>query len=309
MRPPPPVDRTGARRWPLVEDPADPWAMDWPDDDLGLADRRSAHWLPAVKAPADYQASARALQDYLDAWHRGAVAPDVRTLADVADAAGVSLDLRHDKRPVVDGPYRASVAALARLALDHEPHAGDLAPDAVLGPYALALSRRHGRAVRQHALAQWAACRTSHRPPVQALHTARPIPPPPVRAAARAVRDAPFLPWRVHREGPSWRLIPRLPLTPARIPAAPLSIVRVGVGDLGDGATVLARMVSTRGTWSVWAPLVLPGDPPDAVVLGWLAPELARVRLRNRRATVEDVLRGHGDRIALAAHLWAWTAA
>jgi hypothetical protein len=301
-----PVDRTGHGRWPLRDDPADPWAIDWPDDDLGLADRRSAWWA-SQPDDATHRRAARALQDHLDAIHRGVEPLEPPRLGALAEAAGVNLDLRHDTRPVVEGPWRASEAFLARLALDHVPHAGLLGPDMVLGPWVEALDPRQDRRTLQLALAQWAPGHTSQRPPVQALHTARPIPPIDVRAAARAVADAPLLPWRAHPAGEGSRLVPRLPLAAHRLPDHPVPLHHAaGIAPLRDGATVLCRAVRAGGRWSAWAPLVLPHDPPDATVRAWLLPILVRVRLRRRRATVEDVLRGHGHDLARAAHLDAW---
>ncbi len=303
------MSRLDEGAWPLDDDPRDPQAAPWPDDDLGYADLRSLA-LPDPPSRAAYQVAAAALQDHLGALLRGDVPFDVAALHARARAAWiVPDDDRVDRRPVRRAPRRMTEEEIARIALDQEPAAGLFGPDRALGPWAGAARAddARDRTTLLYALAHWAAGRPAPVPPLQKWRRANVTPPLEDRRAAEAVVRAPLAAWRVTSAAQGWWFEDRIGLAPHRRPDRPIPLPHAaGFGRLVDGATVLARVVLLEdGTWTAFGPLVLPGALPDAALRAVVAALLIRRRLRARRSTREDMLRDDAADVCRLLHVAA----
>ncbi|TVQ93603.1 MAG: hypothetical protein EA397_03955 [Deltaproteobacteria bacterium] len=290
--------------WPLLDDPRDPWFETWPDDDLGYADLHSLSSARPVPE-AEYREAALALQTLLTEVLRGERALDPEALRAACRRAQVAFqDGRVDTRPLVVGPYRIPEQHVARIALDADPAAGLFGPDAALGPFEVISDRL----TSVYALAHWATGKPTEHPPLQVWRRARLAPPRRDREAVTAAVRAPLGLWRVYAEGAQWRMQDLLGLSEHRRPALPLPLDHAaGLGQLRDGAMVLARLVPVKDVgFCAWAPLVLPADPPVEAARAWLHVLLTAHRLRNRRATPADVLREHAADFCRLAHHWCW---
>jgi len=301
-----PLSRAEQGTWPLLDDPADPWAEPWPDDDLGYADLRGLD-PDLTLTEVDYRRAASDLQDLLSDLLRGARPYEPSVLRATAAAARVRLDDdRVDTRPVAIGPAPVTAEEVARIALDQDPAAGLFGPDAALGRWAILArsdSPRDRRTLR-YALAHWAAGRPTEPPPIQRWRRANVAPDRRDRAAVVAVVRAPLGLWRVDTLDADGRaaLSDTLGLAPHRCPAHPIPLGHAGgFGRVEIGGHILARLVATAGpTFYAFAPLALPSPPDPAFVRAALTVLLARQRLRARRATPADALR---DQAALFCRL------
>ena len=300
------MSRIDAGAWPLLDDPRDPWAEPFPDDDLGYGDLVG---LAADGAPpeAAYRRAALALQGHLSALLRGAIPLDPHELGRLARAAHIPIDDgRVDRRPPVVAPYRASEEMICRSALAQEPAAGLFGPDAALGAWAI--RARHDaprdRATLAHALAHWAAGRPTPIPPIRRWRRANVAPDARDRRAVEAVVRAPISLWRAERRPGAWALTDTIGLAPHRDPDRAVDLTHAaGFGVLADGAPVLARLVPIAdGSLTAFAPLVLPAWPrPDAVQAA-VAVLLTHQRLRARRATRDDALRDRAADLCRLLH-------
>lgn len=275
--------------WPLLVDDQAPWREPWPDDDLGHADHVTCPLVETLPA-AVYRRAALALQDHLDALARGAPL-DRDRLAHLADAAAIPRRPGHDRRPVLTAPAPVSEDVVALQALDNVPDAGQRAPHAVLGPWRLALTLPADRLTFVHALAQWAVSGPG-RSPIEVWTRSRSAPPATERACLRAIWQAPLGVWRLRSRPDGWHVDDRVGLDARRVPDGP---VTVSIDKpVQYGSSVLARAMPTVAGWRLWGGLVLPVDVPDRTLGDLLHIGLIRERLRNRRASVEDVLRDGG---------------
>lgn len=273
--------------WPLVSDPRDPFAEPWPDDDLGYADHVAS---PVVETRPEsaYRPAALALQAALDALDRGE--DPGRPLDALCAEAAVPLTVRWDSRPVPLAPFVLPAEVLALEALDTVPDVGQRAPHAILGPWRLVWHPTTHRRTYVHAIAQWATSGPG-RSPAQRWTRSKRAPDREVRAAARAIWQAPLGVFRALDAGEGrFRLEDRLGLDPRRVPDGPVSL-DLADRAVSDGDVLLARAVPTKTDWVAWAPLVLPGDPDDDVLATLHRRALVRVRLRRRQASFEDALR------------------
>lgn len=299
--------RVGQGYWPLLDVPDDPWSEPFPEDDLGYADLLTAPW-HAPLPEAAYRPAALALQQHLTALDRGDVDLDPSRFRALAEAARVSLEWRNDSRPVATSAWVADEDMMLRIAADQSPAAGLWAPGAFLGPYVEAMDPRLHRRTLAYAVAHWACTPVTDRSPADAFASSKPVPPVEDRAAIRAIAKAPLGLWRAHAEGSRWRLEDRVGLAAHRVPDAPVDLDHAaGLGTLRDGAAVLLRAARSDEGWVAFGPLVLPEVPPDGLVKARVIVELARVRLRARRASVEDALRNAAHRVSRGVHLWAWS--
>lgn len=279
--------------WPLLSDPAAPWNPPWPDDDLGFADHLASPIVERLDA-ATYRARALRLQDLLTELARGG--PYDRAALDAAaSAASVPLRPDTDRRPVSLAPFAFGEAHIARLALDARPDAGQRAADGLLGPRRLALCPQKDRQTFIFALSQWALSGPD-RSVIEAWTRSRQAPDARTRAAVRAIWQAPVGLWRVRRAGGEVHLEDRVGIDPRRVPVGPVDL-RVD-RPVDDGDAILARLVPMEdGSWRAFAGLRLSHRPSDARVRALVHIGLARLRLRRRRSSLEDLLR-HG------AHGW-----
>ena len=276
--------------WPLLRDDRDPWRAPWPDDDLGYDDHVVSP-LVDTRPPAAYRTAALALQDWLDELDRGAPF-DVAALRAHRQAAAIPPRLAWDRRPVVVAPEVVSPDAIVLEALDGVPDAGQRGTDEILGPWRLALHPDRDRRTLVHAVAHWAVSGPG-RSPAQVWTRSHSAPPAPVRASVRAIWTAPLGVWRTHARGSAFELQDLLDIDPRRQPDAPVDLTAAD-RPIQDGDTLLARAVPTASGWTAWAPIRLPRTPSDAVLRALVEVGLTRLRLSDRRAMIEDVLRAEG---------------
>jgi len=276
--------------WPLLRDPADPWLQPWPDDDLGYADHVAS---PVVDRtdPESYTRAARRLQDWLDEQDRGAPF-DAHALHSLGRAARLPTRLAWDRRPVQVAPERLSEQGVVLEALDGVPDAGQRGVDEILGPWRLTLDPLRDRRTLVHAVAHWAVSGPGRSPAQVWIRSSR-APSARVRQAVRAIYTAPLCVWRAHAAGSGFELEDRVGVDPRRQPDHPVDL-DLADRAVRDGQAILARLVPTPTGWFAWAPLRLARLPEPAQLQTLVQLGLARTRLRNRRAMLEDVLRSQG---------------
>jgi hypothetical protein len=293
--------------WPLLDDPSDPWAEAWPEDDHGYADLCSLTEHPPPQG--EYTSAARALQRYLsDVW-AGRSTLDPGSLAALARQAHIEIEpTRPDRRPAVRAPYRATEEDVCRIALDIDPACGLFGPDAALGLWAMSADATStaDRRTLTYALAQWAAGRPTPHPPLKVWSRSNEAPPPRDRLAVLAIRRAPMSLWEI--SGPTiegrWHLQDLFGLEPHRLPQRALDLDHAaGFARLQQGAQVLARIVLHEDDEEIaFAPLVLPRPVSRERAHETVLLQLIAQRLRSRRSTRTDVLRDRAAAVCRGLH-------
>lgn len=289
------MNRPEAGSWPLLQRPDDPWPWNWPEDDLGYADAVASPWLDPPD-PTAYATAARQLQDHLDALNRTHSPIDLAELQAISERALVSLERRTDKRPAHDAPRLMSPEEVARMGLDGQPDAGLRGTDEVLGPWVECLEQPADRDILLRAVAHW--CLAGARSPAQAWTRSRPAPSHAERAAARALIQAPLNLWSVQPDGVRWRLTDLIGIAANRHPTTAVHVDMGSARPLKSGDQILARVLPAQDSWHAWGALRLPTLLDRATIDRSLLAVLAAIRLRNRRATVDDVLRLAGHEVA-----------
>lgn len=209
----------------------------------------------------------------------------------------------------------ADDVALARLALDRAPAAGDDAPRYVLGPWAaqLDLSVPAHRAVWAAAVAcaTFAIAPDDNRSPFRSwqrelsrrrrYHAAD-------TSAVVAVARTPLVPWRTQAVDGGWRLTPALPVRADRVPevAVDLSVVGGVDGPPRDGGLLVARLVRCDAGWAVRTAFVLPDAPDDATLEAWWAVVAVPAIVATPELDADDLMRRHGHHLVARLHAWAW---
>lgn len=300
------MNRPEAGAWPLIDRADDPWPWVWPDDDLGYADAVASPWIDA-RPQAAYRQAALSLQAWLDQVNRDPAAWDPAALRHLAIEAQVPIERRMDRRPVQPAPRLMSETEILRIGLDGQPDAGLRSVDEVLGPWVEALSPTDHRGFLVCAAAHW--CLSGDRPPAWAWTRSRPTPSHAERAAARALVHAPLNLWTASSTPSGWRLTDRIGIASHRLPTAPVSLHSTGLEPVEDGDPVLARLLPAGGRWHAWGAMTLPAPLPPARSAAIVDLVLVALRLRNRRATVEDALRTCGHQVARRLFVAAYRAA
>ena len=144
-------------------------------------------------------------------------------VAHLARAAGVDLPLAAQRHPLAPVPRLPDEATLARIATDIEPHVGNVAPDLILGPYADEPADVRTLQVVLALSLFFPHDAETVRAPYRRWQRTRPAPPRDLRAAVRAIADAPLAPWHIEQvSGSHARLRPVLFLGPPVVPNAPV---------------------------------------------------------------------------------------
>jgi hypothetical protein len=213
---------------------------------------------------------------------------------------------RVDLRPRVAAARRFSEEEAARIALDFEPASGLIGLDAVLGPWVEVMPPESRARSWTYSVAHWSAARSHGERPLRAWANSKPEPPPSERAAANAVSRAPLGVWRLHHGPDGWTLQDLAGIATHRRPDVPFSDPAfAGITRPESGNTLLARAFVVGSTWTLWGPLVLP-RLDEGQVRAQVYVEMLALRLRDRRANVEDALRRSAHHVARALHLAAW---
>lgn len=209
-------------------------------------------------------------------------------------------------------PTVPSDAAIARVALDRAPDAGELAPHALLGPWAQHLDLHrpaHRRAwVASVAASAFALHQDDTRSPMRSF----------LREARRgrsadhpgwlSLRLAPVVPWELVEVTGGLGVRPLVPLARAHVPHGPVDLDAVGAvtGGFQAGDLLVGRVVLTQAGPAARTALALPGLPSARVLRGWVQEVLVPLRAWARALDVEDALRGAGHRLIAGAHHEAW---
>lgn len=322
--------------WPSAHrDPLDPFADQERPTDLGWEDHR----MGGGKLRREmYDALATRLLALLDAVQTGALAlsetpdGDRRSVQRRREDLDQLLNtLRISRRMSVDhrameppSPWVPTDDDLARVTTDLCPAAMLEAADRMLGPLADELDPRRPEHRRTQLVVLAAYCFTvadgeldpggqgvdPGQSPFDLWSRRKPLPSVEERAAFRAVERAPWTAWTLVRAlgDDRWWVEDIVGIDARRRPDGPVRMIGAAAPLRAPraGDTLMARLVRTPEGWETRAAIVLPGGPPTARVRSWVRLELVRQRLRDRRLTVDALLRRRG--FVLARHLceWAW---
>lgn len=269
-------------------------------------------WLGPHALDASAHDRARAdLQAQLEGVERGRL-PDVAVLRSVSARLGLRAAPPVSTFVPVPAPDVAATDELVRVALDYEPDAGELALEALLGPWAsrLDLTRPlHRRAwVAAVACSAFADHPGTDHPPVRSWvldRKRRRVDA--ARTRLLALAHTPPAPWRlVAQEADGWRVAPCLPMHPGWVPDAPVDLSEAGGVDGGpaEGALLWARLVPVPGGHVARTALLLPRVPPRELLIGALVDVGLVVSSSGRALKLEDVLRFSGHHLIRACHVW-----
>lgn len=257
----------------------------------------------------------RALADLsvaLEGVERGRL-PDLPTLRATMSRLGLRAAPPTSAQVVPRASDVAGTDELVRVTLDYEPDAGELALEAVLGPWASRLDLTqplHRRAwIAAVAVGAFADHPGTDHPPVRSWvldRKRRRLDA--FRERLLAMSNTPPAPWRLVAEtSGGWTLAPLFPMHPDWVPSGPVDLTEAGGVDGGPapGALLWARLVPTTTGHVARAALVLPQVPPRALLVGALVQVGLVSSTSGRALKLEDVLRLCGHRLIRASHVWA----
>lgn len=252
-----------------------------------------------------------ALIGVLDGVERG-LDPDVTVLRAAIARLGLRGAPPASAQVVPRAADVASTDELVRVTLDYEPDAGELALEAVLGPWASRLDVRqplHRRAwVAAVAVGAFADHPGTDHPPLRSWvldRKRRRLDG--FRERLLAVSNTPPAPWRlVEQTGAGWIVEPLLPLDADWVPSGPVDLSEAGGVDGGAavGSLLWARLVPTTTGHVARAALLLPRVPPRVVRDGALVQVGLASSTSGRALKLEDLLRLCGHRLVRASHVW-----
>ena len=307
--------------WPQSP-PSDPF-RDEPCPPSGFADYRASG---GTLSEREYLDAANAFLEALGDVHAGTA----RAQAAHASLASQARVLRVDRadrneawRTLRPSARLPSLEMLIRITTDLFPTAATEAADRVLGPLADDLDVRNPvhRRTAQVAVAAigFSLADGAMEPdrrgafpgftPLQRWSRRKPLPDVTDRAIVRAVAQAPVAVWSLeHATEDGWHLEGRVGLAAHCQPTNPVQLVEVAAPYRPPraGDTLVARVVHTRSGWQATTGVVFPGAPPSVRIQTWVQLALWEARLRDRRLTVEDLLRRGGHRLYRAVSEWAW---
>lgn len=283
-----------------------PWSS------LELAREDHIGWFgPHALDPDTHDRTLASLSAALEGVERG-VAPDPGALRAAIALLGLRSAPPVSAQVVVRAADVASTGELVRVTLDYEPDAGELALDAVLGPWASRLDLRqplHHRAwIAAVAVGAFADHPGTDHPPVRSWildrkrHRLDAF-----RGRLLALSNTPPAPWRlVSQTQDGWILAPLLPLAPDWVPSGPVDLSEAGAVDGGpaEGALLWARLVPTTTGHVARAALLLPRVPPRELLVGALVQVGLASSTSGRALKLEDLLRLCGHRVIRACHMW-----
>ena len=280
------VDRDAEHTWPVDRGIGDPWAQDEGLDDPARPADYQRHALRPVLSDAEVRAWDEQFRAAYRAVLRGQ-APWGATAA-AAQALELDLPLRHDPRPLHVAPAEIDDAVLADLSENWLPSMGMLAPERVLGPFALLAPPDGARLLAAGVMGSTPMIPPAIRPLGRALRS-EPVPPLSVRGAALAVLRAPALLWAVDdHDGETAVLRPLLPVHPVCLP-------RGRARGVPRCPAVVGRVMHTAAAPRLNLSLPLPAAPARQLVHRRLWLELQRLRRHDRRLTWEDLLRDRSE--------------
>jgi len=202
----------------------------------------------------------------------------------------------------------APIDTVVRLATDLVPALGNSAPDRLLGPWAHATdARRHPQLYR--AATAHGAFLVPDDLPLSAFQRwagRSPVPLAELRAAVRAIAQAPLTAWPVLSVGATWSLGPAVGLgTSAPDVAVTGPALLPGVEVPRPGDVLVGRVVAAPGQAVAFAPIVCPGPLPSSCE-AWVDLLTVGHRLTDRRGSTEDVLRRNGHLLVQRVLEAAW---
>ncbi len=279
-----------------------------------LEEAREDHagWFgPHALDQASHDRSLAEVSAALESVERGVV-PDLPTLRAATARLGLRAAPPVSAQVVTRAVDVAATDELVRVTLDYEPDAGELALEAVLGPWAPRLDLRkplHRRAwIAAVAVAAFADHPGTDHPPMRSWVLDRKRNRlDAYRQRMLAMSNTPPAPWRlVAQAGGGWTVAPLLPMHADWVPSGPVDLSEAGAvdGELAPGALLWARLVPTTTGHVARAALVLPRVPPRELLMGSIVQVGLASSTSGRALKLEDLLRLCGHRLIRSSHVW-----
>jgi hypothetical protein len=284
--------------------------LPWSSVELARADH--VGWFgPHALDQASHDRALAEVSAALEGVERG-VLPDLPTLRAAIARLGLRAAPPASAQVVPRAADVAGTDELVRVTLDYEPDAGELALEAVLGPWASRLDVRrplHRRAwIAAVAVGAFADHPGTDHPPVRSWVLDRKRNRlDAFRQRLLATSNTPPAPWRLEVQvGQGWTVTPLLPMHADWVPSGPVDLSEAGAvdGELAPGALLWARLVPTTTGHVARAALVLPRVPPREVLVGALVQVGLASSTSGRALKLEDLLRLCGHRLIRASHVW-----
>jgi hypothetical protein len=300
----PPARPLSREPWPSPGDPRNPYTEPpHLELDAAWADYQNNG---GALSRADHDDAVRAfVQAWEQAWSEGHTDRLVPHLGPLL-LGGPRLD---DHRRFGAVHEAATVEQLVRIATDLVPATGNAAPDRLLGPWSSTVDARSHPLLFRAASAHGAFLLPDDLPMSAFRRWAgrSPVPPVSLRAAVRAVLQAPLSAYPVLGvDGDRVVLgsgVGDLP-APGAVLADTVACVP-GVQGPSPGTVMLTRVVDLPTGARAVAPLLAPGPLPEAAE-AWVDLLTLRHRLHGRRASTADVLRHRGHVLVRCVLEAAW---